>query len=368
MARLCLCWAPRLCWARRLGSRTPASRIALLAFASIGLLVLAAGGPHTAQAHEVRPGYLELNAIRAGVWDVLFKVPAKGDRRLALNLRLPESCEGTEPLTRMVAAAHVERWRVTCSDGLVGQSIAIEGLAATRTDVLARVVHADGTTQTLRLTPGRPSFELTNSPNQLEVAASYLGLGVEHILLGVDHMLFVLALLFLAGNTRKLVGAITAFTAAHSLTLAAATLGWIHVPSAPVEAAIALSIVLVAAELQRESAGLTQRKPWLVAFAFGLLHGLGFAGALSDVGLPGHAIPVALAFFNLGVEAGQLAFIAAVLCSFKLASAVPHLRGQARESGIWPLAELVASPAAYAIGILGAFWLIERTVSFWGIG
>ncbi len=338
-----------------------------MALASLGFLTLAAGAPQRAQAHEVRPGYLELSALGADVWDVLFKVPAKGDRRLALYVRLPEGCEGTEPLSRMLGAAHVERWRVTCSDELVGQSITIEGLAATRTDVLARVKHVDGTTQTVRLTPSHPVFKVASSPSQLEVAASYLGLGIEHILLGVDHLLFVLALLFLAGNLRKLAGAITAFTAAHSLTLAAATLGWLRVPSAPVEAAISLSIVFVAAEVLRDPGGPAERKPWLVAFVFGLLHGLGFAGALRDVGLPGHAIPVALAFFNIGVEAGQLVFITAALCAFKLASTVLRFRSQAGKSGIWAVAERLASPASYAIGILGSFWLIERTASFWDV-
>lgn len=336
----------------------------------LAFLALAAGGPQRAQAHEVRPGYLELSAIGSDVWDVLWKVPAKGENRLRLYARLPQSCEGTEPAVRKVGAAYVERWRATCSDGLVGESISIDGLAATRTDVLVRVQHPDGTTQTVRLTPDRPAFEVAGSPSQLEVATTYLGLGVEHILGGVDHLLFVLALLFLAGSVRKLVATITAFTAAHSLTLVAATLGWLHVPSAPVEAVIALSIVFVAAEVLRDSdsAGLAKRKPWLVALAFGLLHGLGFAGALSDVGLPSHAIPIALAFFNIGVEAGQLIFITAALCVFTLASAILRIRPQARKSGIWAVAEVFAVPAAYSIGILGAFWLIERTASFWDMG
>ncbi|MCH7709296.1 MAG: HupE/UreJ family protein [Myxococcales bacterium] len=336
----------------------------------LAFLAWAAGGPQRAQAHEVRPGYLELSAIGGDVWNVLWKVPAKGENRLGLYVRLPQSCEGTEPAVRKVGAAYVERWRATCSDGLVGESISIEGLAATRTDVLVRVQHLDGTTQTVRLTPGRPAFEVAGSPSQIEVATTYLGLGVEHILGGVDHLLFVLALLFLVGSVRKLVATITAFTAAHSLTLVAATLGWLHVPSAPVEAVIALSIVFVAAEVLRDSdsAGLAKRKPWLVALAFGLLHGLGFAGALSDVGLPSHAIPIALAFFNIGVEAGQLIFITAALCVFTLASAILRIRPQARKSGIWAVAEVFAYPAAYSIGILGAFWLIERTASFWDMG
>ncbi len=347
--------------------RPRCSRIALVALASVGFLTVAAGRPQNAQAHEVRPGYLELSALGADVWNVLFKVPAKGDRRLALYVRLPEGCEATEALARLVAAAHVERWRVTCSDGLVDHSITIEGLAATRTDVLARVRHVDGTTQTVRLTPSHPDFKVASSPSPLEVATTYLGLGVEHILAGPDHLLFVLALLFLVRGLRKLVGAITAFTAAHSLTLAAATLGWLRVPSAPVEAAIALSIVLVAVEILRDPGGLAERKPWLVTFAFGLLHGLGFASSLSDVGLPAHAIPVALGFFNIGVEAGQLLFIGGVLCVFKARVGGAPLPPESRKIRHLGVAEVFARPVSYSIGILGAFWLIERTASFWDV-
>jgi len=177
----------------------------------------------------------------------------------------------------------------------------------------------------------------------------------------------VLAVLFLVGSVRKLIAAITAFTIAHSLTLAAATLGFLHVPAAPVEATIALSIVFVAAETLRGSDGLASRSPWLVAFAFGLLHGLGFAGALSDVGLPSHAIPVALAFFNIGVEVGQLIFITAVLATFKLVAAAPRFRSNERTTGIWAVSGALSNPVSYSIGILGAFWLIERTAAFWDI-
>jgi hydrogenase/urease accessory protein HupE len=232
--------------------------------------------------------------------------------------------------------------------------------------VLARVNHGEGRTQTARLTPGDPTFRVTSAPGRLAVAAAYLGLGVEHILLGIDHLLFVLALLFLVKNGRHLVGAITAFTAAHSLTLAAATLGWIDVPAAPVEAAIALSIVFVAAEIVR-GGGLAGRQPWMVSFCFGLLHGLGFAGGLREVGLPDDAIPVALAFFNVGVEAGQVLFVAAVLAAFALGSRAMRPLASGQRRAFWEIAGLLARPAAYAIGIPGAFWLLERTLSFWEV-
>ena len=292
----------------------------VLPIALLSLLVLA--GERPAQAHEVRPGYLELSALGDGEWDVLWKVPAKGELRLALQVRLPESCESTDAVGRASGGAHVERWRAHCPDGLVAQTIAIDGLPATRTDVLVRVRHDDGSTQTVRLTPREPSFTVEGAPGAFAVARTYLVLGAEHILLGVDHLLFVLALLLLVGNARRLVGAVTAFTVAHSVTLAAAALGWLYVPPAPVEAAIALSIVFVAAEILHRREGLARRRPWTVAFAFGLLHGLGFAAALREIGLPANAIPVALACFNLGVEAGQLLFIAAVFAVLGLASRV----------------------------------------------
>lgn len=339
---------------------------ALLAFTLIAIVSFVMAAPPSARAHEVRPGYLELNALGDGAWDVLWKVPAKGDLRLGLYIHFPEGCEESPIIARRAGTAHLERWRVTCADDLVGQRITIAGLEATRTDVLARVKHEDDTTQTVRLTSKETSFEVKAAPSRLEVASTYLGLGIEHIGLGVDHLLFVLALLFLVGTPRKLFGAITAFTVAHSLTLAAATLGWVYVPAAPVEAVIALSIVFVAAEVVRRSNGIAARKPWLVAFIFGLLHGFGFAGALSDVGLPSHAIPVALALFNVGVEIGQLAFIAASLVFFRLASLA--LGSRFGTASNWKAPEVVATPASYVIGILGAFWLIERTASFWSLG
>ncbi len=310
----------------------------------------------TASAHEVRPGYLELRQIDGGAYEVLFKVPARGELRLSLYVRLPDNCRATEPTTRFTGGAYVERWRATCDGSLFGREVSIEGLADTRTDVLARVERADGTTQTVRLTPAEPAFTVVETTGPLEVATTYFGLGVEHILLGFDHLLFVLALLLVVRGWRRLVRTVTAFTVAHSLTLAAATLGLVHVPQKPVEAAIALSIAFVAADILRARHGLesfSTRAPWAIAFVFGLLHGLGFAGALSEVGLPEGQIPIALFFFNIGVEAGQLLFIAAVL-----AFVVVSRRVRVRHPR-W--AELAP---AYAIGSLAMFWVIQRVASF----
>lgn len=322
------------------------------------LLALALATPRAGRAHELRPGYLELRETAPEVFAVLWKVPARGESRLALRPVLPERCTpvGT-PAATMTGDAWVERSTVRCPGGLAGERLAIDGLAGTLTDVLVRLAPAGGATQTVRLTPSAPEFVVERAPGRLAVARTYLWLGVEHILLGFDHLLFVLALLILVGPTRRLVATVTAFTVAHSLTLAAATLGLVRVPSQPVEATIALSIAFVAAEIVHARQGrisLTERQPWLVAFAFGLLHGLGFAGALSDVGLPAQAIPVALLFFNVGVEIGQLAFIAAALA----AGAV------ARRPGVRPPPWGWRVPA-YGIGALAAFWTIERVAGFW---
>jgi len=338
---------------------TPVQRLILLA------AVLLGGAFAPVQAHEVRPGYLELRQIDTETWDLLWKVPAKGDRRLALDVQLPENCHNGEAGTRFVNGAYIERWRTRCSGGLTGREIRIAGLPATRTDVLVRLSRTDGTTQTVRLTPSAPVFTVSATASGWQVVRTYLALGVEHILLGIDHLLFVLALLFLVGSWRRLIGTVTAFTLAHSLTLAAATLGWIRVPQAPVEAVIALSIVFVAVEIvhaRQGRAGLAARLPWVVAFVFGLLHGLGFAAALRDIGLPQHAIPLALAFFNVGVELGQLLFIGAVfavLWLFRLPVA-----GSANNP--WQQAERCSVPAAYLVGTVAMFWVFERTYSFLG--
>jgi hydrogenase/urease accessory protein HupE len=246
---------------------------------------------------------------------------------------------------------------VTCSGGLTGRTIAIDGLSGTMTDVLVRIERSDGTTLVTRLSPAEPSFVVEASPSAMKVAGTYAGLGVEHILLGIDHLLFVLALLILVEGRRRLVGTITAFTVAHSLTLGAATLGFVSVPQTPVEAIIALSIVFVASEIIRArqgNPGLAQRWPWIVAFTFGLLHGFGFAGALTEIGLPAQAVPLALLFFNVGVEAGQLLFIAAVgvviVAARRLALPQP--------AWAWRV-------PAYGIGAVAAFWTIERVAGFW---
>ncbi|MFN7571629.1 MAG: HupE/UreJ family protein [Betaproteobacteria bacterium] len=314
-------------------------------------------------ADEFKPAYLQLVQRDATDYDVLWKLPAL-DETTTLKLR-PVFPTGTEEVAERSSTyangAAVQRWRVRVPNGLAGKSIAFPELATQRVDVLVRVVRTDGTTQLGRLTPWERTFEVTASPGAMEVARTYTLLGIEHILLGFDHLLFVLALLLLVRGVRRLVATITAFTVAHSITLALATLGVVQVPGPPVEACIALSIVFVASEVihgLQGRPGLTVRYPWLVAFAFGLLHGLGFAGALAEVGLPENQVPTALLFFNIGVEIGQLLFVGAVLAA--LAGWRRLLSGLRMPRPAWaPMA------AAYAIGGLASFWLIERIASFY---
>lgn len=310
-------------------------------------------------ADEIRPGYLELNTTDGKSYSIKWKVPMKGDLVLSLNPVLPDVCsERTPPSNMQSGGAMITRWSLTCPGGIFGKNIRIAGLENTSTDVLVRLVHQDGFTQMVRLTPGETSFEIAAKPSSLDVITVYTALGIEHILIGVDHLLFVFALLLIVTGVRRLIGTITAFTLAHSITLAAATLGYVHVPQAPVEAVIALSILFLATEIvhnRQGRPGLAKRFPWLVAFIFGLLHGFGFAGALAEIGLPEQSIPLALLFFNVGVELGQLIFVAAVVGA-----------GWALRQVVWQKAlrgsEVVAS---YLIGGIAAFWVIERTYSFW---
>jgi hypothetical protein len=283
---------------------------------------------------------------------------------MAIGVALPEGCSPTDgPPPVHDGRAFVTSWVATCQAGLGGGTIRIPGLEETRTDVLVRYTLPGGAeAQTMRLTPSAPSFEMARAEGPWARAQSYVALGVDHILMGLDHLLFVFLLLLLIRRARLLVGAITAFTVAHSLSLAAATLGWIAVPAAPVEAIIALSIVILATELvQPRGTGLqlTARFPWAVSFSFGLLHGLGFASALSDIGVPQGDVPLALFAFNLGVEAGQLLFIAAVLTAGLFLGRLGPRPGKVLARGGPAFGATV-----YAIGGLAAYWMIDRIAGF----
>lgn len=326
--------------------------------ASLCLLGLLLFNSASSFAHEIRPAYLELRQTGPDTYDALWKVPGQGENlRLGLYVEFPAGCTNlTPPRGSMVNNAFTERWTVKCPGGLNGGTVHIAGLSGTVVDVLVRLERLDGTTQITRLTPSAPSFVVEAAPRALEVARTYSVLGVEHILSGIDHLLFVLALLIITGGGWKLVKTVTAFTLSHSITLALATLGYVHIPQRPVEAAIALSIVFVASEILHTRAGrpgLTVRAPWVVAFAFGLMHGLGFAGGLSEAGLPDGHIPTALLFFSLGVESGHFLFIGVVLILIALARRVKLPAPQ------W--ARLVPP---YAIGSVAMFWVIQRIAVF----
>lgn len=312
-----------------------------------------------AAADVFRPAYLEITELGNDEYSVLWKVPASGsDRRLAAYVRLPEGAKTVEgPLIVARDNNWVERTRIHYPGTLAGQAFEIEGKAVGVTEVIARVERLDGSSQVERLAMERPQFIVEAPQGTGAVAWSYLVLGVEHILGGIDHLLFVLALLLIVHGGRRIVATVTAFTVAHSFTLVAATLGWVHVPGPPVEAIIALSIVFVASEIVHIRQGrpsMTERVPWVVAFSFGLLHGFGFAGALAEVGLPQTAIPLALLTFNVGVELGQLMFVAGFVLLRVAAARI--VTGEVA----W-----VPTATAYAIGATAAFWTIERVASFW---
>ncbi len=318
----------------------------------IALTVVAALYSVAAVAHEVRPAYLSILEEAPNEFDVLFKTPTQGDARLALKAVFSGRTETVSPVvSHPTDDAMVQTWRMRMLEPLPGQKVLIDGLQNTMTDALVRVAFINGNTWSARLTPGEPSALIPPSQSIWDVFITYVDQGISHIAFGFDHLLFVAGLMLIVRDWRKLVRAVTAFTVAHSITLTCATLGWVTLPSRPVEAMIAISIVMVAAEVVRMERGqlsLAIAKPWMVAFAFGLLHGFGFAGALVELGLPQGDIPLALLAFNVGVEIGQLAFIAVLLTAVYLAGRVVAI----------PRRATVAS--AYAIGIVAAFWCAQR--------
>jgi len=327
----------------------------------LGWLLLVLMRP--AVADEFRPAYLHLHQIDATRYDVLWKVPAL-DESIVLEVAplFPAGARATTPVQSIYAGgAVVRRWRIEIEGGLSGKAIEFSDRSGARLDVLVRLERADGSTQLGRvLLPSQPRFLVTASPGAFEVVRTYTALGIEHILTGFDHLLFVLALVLLVPGVRRLIATVTAFTLAHSLTLVAATLGWMRVPGPPVEAAIALSIVFVAAEIVRARQGrsaMTQHSPWAVAFVFGLLHGLGFASALAEVGLPQSAVPTALLFFNVGVELGQLIFIAAVLGVIAAGRRLGRRSAAPKPPWLWRL-------PPYVIGGSASYWMLERLAAF----
>jgi hydrogenase/urease accessory protein HupE len=311
------------------------------------------------QAHETRPGYLELRESDPANYALLWKRPTGGEVEIRIAPVVPDGCRLVTPdQQQLTPGAVVVRGTLRCQGGLAGKTLRISGLETTITDVLVRIEHADGRVESHLLRPATPSVTLGAATSGFERAASYLQLGVQHILLGVDHLLFVLGLLLIVRDRWMLVKTITAFTLAHSITLAIATLGYASAPLLPLNVAIALSILFLGPEIVRVWRGETSftiRHPWVVAFLFGLLHGFGFASGLTAMGLPKAEIPLALLLFNVGVELGQIAFVVLVLL-LERAFRTLQIR--------WPRFAL-ALPG-YAVGSLGAFWTIQRTAILLG--
>ena len=310
----------------------------------------------TAVAHEIRPAYLQVTEQPDGTVRILWKTPAAGELRLKIEPVLPDGWRtiGT-PVRQAHADAIVYEWIVRPAGPLDGAVVSVTNLDQVLVDVLVRVERADGRKQTTLLRASRPTLMLLAAPSKSAIMAAYARIGVEHIWFGFDHLAFVLGLLLLVRGWKPLLQTITAFTVAHSITLALTVFGVVGLSPAPVEMVIAASILLLALEILRKQAGeesLTTRKPWLVALVFGLIHGAGFAGALSEIGLPPSDIPLALLFFNLGVEVGQIAFVAAVAASMELGRRVP-----------WSAPAWGPKVAPYVLGSLAAMWCLARTPS-----
>lgn len=315
------------------------------------LLLLCGALP--AAADTLRPGYVEFTQVTARDWHLIWRLPVQADLTPHIRPALPSGCTIAQaPERQMTSAALVSRARVHCAGSVAGGRIGMRGLELAQTDIIVRVAPQGRPVQTLRLSPAQPMATIAAKPGRWQVATSYFWVGVEHIVFGYDHLLFVLAFVLLLDGVWRVAAAVTAFTVAHSLTLVGTTLGFIGLPAAPVESVIALSIMFLAVEILKKTPGaprLSERAPWIVAFAFGLLHGFGFAGALSAIGLPEGEVPMALFAFNVGVEAGQIVIVlsaAAMLALLRRFAAVAQT----------PVVRL----CAYAIGTIAGVWFVER--------
>ena len=317
---------------------------------TLALAALVLTGP--ARADELRPGYLELTQQDATKWKMVWKAPVLGGLATRARPQFPEFCAQTPPVARLENASLVATSMLTCSKGLAGRKVGIAGMDGAFTDALLRIAPLGRPVQAARLTPHDALVEVATVPNRWEVARSYLVLGVEHILEGYDHLLFVIALVLLLGRPWVVIKAATAFTLAHTITLAGSTLGLIGLPQAPVEVLVALSIVFLAVEIAKQDPNnprLSERLPWAVAFGFGLIHGFGFAGALREIGLPEDDVAWALLTFNIGVELGQLLIISLCLASIALVQRV-------KPAALRPS----TLAATYEIGITASFWFLQR--------
>jgi hydrogenase/urease accessory protein HupE len=321
----------------------------------LALILCLIGIASPASADELRPGYLELTQRSTNEWRMVWKAPIKGGLASNAIPTLPKFCNVTLTNRALLNGAVVAVSDVKCAGRLTGQKVGLTGLDATFTDALVRIAPLGRRVQAARLTPDAPMAEIASKPETAQVGKTYFVLGVEHILTGFDHLLFVLSLVLLLTGGWQIAKAVTAFTVAHSITLIATALHLLSVPRQPVEVCIALSIIFLAVEIVKSHPStprLSERIPWVIAFAFGLLHGFGFAGALAEIGLPDGEIPIALLAFNLGVEAGQLLIVGTGLILLAVIRRVAVARLYAARGAM-----------AYAIGSVAAFWLIERALA-----
>ncbi len=307
-----------------------------------------------AEAHRFAPSLLRLFEVGDNEYQVIWKTPAQRVSEIPLQPHFPAGCRGAsdEPGS-LEGTGVVSSWRLACDGSLIGESVSVSGLAENSASVLLSLETRDGLFYQSLLSADQPAFTVPAEPTAWEVMREYTWLGAEHIWGGIDHLLFVFGLLLLVGWGKRLVWTVTAFTAGHSVTLSLVTLGFFEYPVALVEFMIALSIFLLALDLaRRDGRGWFRRHPWWLAGGFGLLHGMGFAGALAEVGLPQSELPLALLFFNIGIELGQLAFIAVV-------AALGYLLGRLPVSGL-PVWRTVPT---YVLGSLSAMWCIERAMA-----
>ena len=308
-------------------------------------------------AHEIRPGYLEIKENADHSLQITWKQPVMGEYAIPLHPVISSGWMIDSLATISYTESYlIKRWKIAADhSSLDEQVIRINGLEKTITDVLVQITLLNDGSFTYLIKPVEPFVKLDLSKPQPPPVWQYIQLGIYHIWSGFDHLLFVLGLLLLVKKRSRLIWTITAFTIAHSITLALATLNIINVSASFTEAAIALSIVFLAVELLRHYNGINgfaYHSPWLVSFLFGLLHGLGFASALQDVGLPENNIPLALFLFNVGVEAGQLAFVFVMLL---LMAGIRRYQFQ--------LPQWIYKAPAYLIGVMAMYWFIERVAA-----
>jgi len=319
---------------------------------------------HTAQAHLFAPSLLKIVETQPHQYHVVWKTPAKRASDTPLQPVFPDRCEVNNPSSpRTEGTGITSSWQLRCDQlgeqGLVGQVLSVTGLGTNKVSAMVMLSLRDAQQNTQHyqavLTAENPVFLIPAEPAQGQVMAEYSRLGLEHIWGGIDHLMFVFGLLLLVGGGARLLWTITAFTAGHSITLSLVTLGFLSFPVSLVEFTIALSIFMLALNLARQNfsssdgGGLFRRHPWWLAGGFGLLHGMGFAGALAEIGLPQSNLPLALLFFNVGIEAGQIAFILLLLGAWWLV-----------KQPLLPWQERLLPVPVYALGGLSAMWCIER--------